>query len=257
MQDTPGGPIPASVLQQLSGKGLHVRLLGEFLAEHRFLEDDLPVTIQAWFARTTNGLPEPMHSQIASWFTTRLGGRTTPPRSQARSPLTMRHHLRFALPVLTRLAAAGLNDLTHVTAAALRAHLAACHLTGSDYINTASALRTVFTFLHTHHGAPRNPACHLRVGHHQRPLPLPAGLAPVRDALTSPTPPGPPSPPCWPSTPCACRRSATSPSPTSTSTSTTCPSAPSCSPNPPGPACPPTSPTAPRPGRAPPTRTCS
>jgi len=188
VQDTLGGPVPASVLQQLSGEDRGAGLLREFLTERGFLEDDLPAAIDAWVARTAAALPEPMHSQIAHWFTTRLNGRTQPSRSRPRSPVTMRHHLRFALPVLTRLAAAGINDLAHVSAAALRDHLAACHLTGSDYINTASALRTVFTFLHTHHDAPRNPARHLPVGHHRRPLPLPADLAPIREALTSPDP---------------------------------------------------------------------
>ncbi|MFF8946727.1 hypothetical protein ACF1A5_31615 [Streptomyces sp. NPDC014864] len=188
VQNTPGGPVPAGLLQQLSGKDLGARLLREFLTDYRFLGDDLSATIEAWFARTTAALPEPMHSQIADWFTTRLHGRTEPPRVRARSPITMRQHLNFALPVLTRLAAAGINDLTHVTAMALHHHLAACHLTGSNYINTASALRTVFAFLHTHHDAPRNPAHHLRVGSHHRPLPLPADLAPIREALTSPDP---------------------------------------------------------------------
>ncbi|MGW2836127.1 tyrosine-type recombinase/integrase [Streptomyces sp. NPDC001286] len=188
VQDTPGGPIPASTVQQLSGADRGASLLREFLTDRRFLEDDLPATVDVWFARTTAFLPEPMRSQIAYWFTTRLSGRTQPPRSHPCSPITMRLHLRFALPVLTRLAAAGLHDLTHVTAAALREHLAACHLTGSDYVHTASALRTVFTFLHTHDQAPRNPASHLRVGTHHRPLPLPADLALIRDALTSPDP---------------------------------------------------------------------
>ncbi|MFF3891258.1 hypothetical protein [Streptomyces sp. NPDC001914] len=100
----------------------------------------------------------------------------------------MRHHLQFALPVLTRLAAAGLDDLTHVTAAELRQNLDACRLRGNDYTDTASALRTVFTFLHTHHGAPRNPAVHLRVGTLHRSIPLPADPDPIRAALTSPDP---------------------------------------------------------------------
>lgn len=117
--------MPASLLQQMSGKDLAAGLLREFLTAHHFFVDDLPQTINAWFARTTTSLPEPMSSQLAYWFTTGLHGRTEPPRSLVRSPATMRHHLRAAMPVLTRLAAAGLDDLTHLTAAQLRDHLAA------------------------------------------------------------------------------------------------------------------------------------
>ncbi|MFF2937764.1 hypothetical protein [Streptomyces mirabilis] len=136
----------------------------------------------------TAALPQPMGRQLAHWFTTRLHGWSTPPRSLARSPATMRHHLQFALLVLARLAAVGVSDLTHVSAAQLRQELDACHLVGNDYTDTASALRTVFTFLHTHHGAPGNPAVHLRVRTLHRGIPLPADLDPIREALTSPDP---------------------------------------------------------------------
>ncbi|MEU8717922.1 hypothetical protein [Streptomyces sp. NPDC048663] len=188
VQDTPGGPVPASVVQELTGSGLAARLLHEFLAAHGFLDDDRPRPVDAWFARTTACLPETMTGQLAQWFTVRLHGRTTVPRSLARSPATLRHHLSFALPVLARLAAAGHDDLTGVTPASLRRELAACRLTGSDYVHTASALRAVFGFLHTHQLAARNPAVHLRVGTRRQNIPLPADTAPLREALTSPDP---------------------------------------------------------------------
>ncbi|MFF8883315.1 hypothetical protein [Streptomyces flaveolus] len=188
VQDTPGGPVPASVVQELTGTGLAARLLHEFLAAHGFLDDDRPQTIDTWFTRTTAHLPEPMTSQLAHWFTVRLNGATTPPRSLARSPVTLRLHLRHALPVLTRLAAAGLGDLTDIPPARLREELAACQLSGNDYANTASALRAVFGFLHTHRYAASNPAVHLRVGTFHRTIPLPADTAPLREALTSPDP---------------------------------------------------------------------
>ncbi|MFE4703316.1 hypothetical protein ACFRIC_40270 [Streptomyces sp. NPDC056738] len=79
-----------------------------------------------------------------------------------------------------------MDDLTHVSAVRLRQNLDACRLRGNDYTDTASALRTVFTFLHTHHGAPGNPAVHLRVGTLNRGIPLPADPGPIREALTSP-----------------------------------------------------------------------
>ncbi|MFE2610681.1 hypothetical protein ACFXDI_46945 [Streptomyces mirabilis] len=115
----------------------------------------------------TAALPQPMGRQLAHWFTTRLHGRSTPPRSLARSPATMRHHLQFALPVLARLAAVGVSDLTHVSAAQLRQELDACHLVGNDYTDTASALRTAHPPRRTEqprrpparpHPPPRHPA---------------------------------------------------------------------------------------------------
>ncbi|MFG3552496.1 hypothetical protein [Streptomyces sp. NPDC047725] len=188
VQDTPGGPVPASTVHELTGTGLAARLLHEFLTAHGFLDDDRPQTIETWLARTIAHLPEPMTSQLTHWFTTRLNGQTTPPRSLARSPVTLRLHLRYALPVLTRLAAAGLSDLTDIPPARLREELAACQLSGNDYTNTASALRAVFGFLHTHHLAASNPAVHLRVGTLHRTIPLPTDTAPLREALTSPDP---------------------------------------------------------------------
>ncbi|GGY15915.1 hypothetical protein [Streptomyces anandii] len=62
-----------------------------------------------------------MTGQLAHWFTVRLHGETTPPRSLARSLVTLRLHLRYALPIVTRLAAAGLSSLTDIPPARLRA----------------------------------------------------------------------------------------------------------------------------------------
>ncbi|MER6160319.1 hypothetical protein ABT147_33000 [Streptomyces sp. NPDC001868] len=188
LQDTPGAPVPASLIHQLTGIGLPARLLHEFLAAHHFDEDDRTPAIDAWFARTTALLPEPMTGQLLHWMTIRLHGSLQPPRSLPRSPKTVRHQLHFALPVLTRLADAGTHDLTDVTPAQLRDHLAACRLTGTDRVHTASGLRAVFTALHAHRIIRCNPAVHLRVGTAPQTIPLPADTAPIRQALTSPKP---------------------------------------------------------------------
>ncbi|MER6789877.1 hypothetical protein ABT330_35640 [Streptomyces sp. NPDC000658] len=188
VQDTPGAPVPATVIDQLTQLGLPARLLHEFLTAHRYVEDDRTPAIDALFTRLTTGLPEPMTRQLARWMSLRLTGSPTPPRSRPRSPITVRHQLRFALPVLTRLAAAGTRDLADITPSQLREHLTACRLTGTNYAHTASGLIAVFTLLHAHRIIRSNPALHLRVGTTTRTIPLPADIAPIRQALTDPDP---------------------------------------------------------------------
>ncbi|MEV6653883.1 hypothetical protein [Streptomyces sp. NPDC051219] len=188
VQDTPGSAVPVSLIDQLTGLGLPARLLHEFLAAHHFAEDDRTQTIDAWFARITARLPEPMTGQLAHWLTVRLNGHARPPRSRPRSAVTVRHQLHFALPVLTRLADAGTRDLTDVTPVQLRIQLTACRLTGTDYAHTASGLRAVFTTLAAHRIIASNPAVHLRVGTPSKTIPLPADTAPIRQALTGPDP---------------------------------------------------------------------
>ncbi|MGW0998955.1 hypothetical protein ACWD5V_37930 [Streptomyces sp. NPDC002523] len=162
VQDTPGAPVPASLTHQLTQIGLPARLLSEFLTAQHFADDDRVPATEAFFARTTAHLPEPMTGQLAHWFTVRLHGHTEPPRSQPRSPIIVRHQLLFSVPVFTRLAAAGTHDLANVSAAQLREHLAACRLTGTDYTHTASGLRSVFTTLHAHRITTTNPAAGLQ-----------------------------------------------------------------------------------------------
>ncbi|MEH0516724.1 hypothetical protein QBC31_39525 [Streptomyces sp. B21-079] len=188
VQDTPGAPVPATLIDELTGIGLPARLLHEFLAAHHFAEDNRVPAVDAWFARATAGLPEPMAGQLAHWTTVRLHGHPHPPRSRPRSAVTVHHQLHFALPVLARLADAGIRDLTGVTPGQLREHLAACRLTGADHTHTASGLRAVFTLLHAHRIIGRNPAVHLRVGTPAQTIPLPADTAPIRQALTDPNP---------------------------------------------------------------------
>ncbi|WP_306945432.1 hypothetical protein [Streptomyces sp. B4I13] len=81
MQDTPGAPIPATLIDQLTRIGLPARLLHEFLDAHHFLEDDRTPAIDAWFARATAHLPGLMAGQLAHWMTVRLHGHSEPPRS--------------------------------------------------------------------------------------------------------------------------------------------------------------------------------
>ncbi|MCX4993772.1 hypothetical protein [Streptomyces sp. NBC_00568] len=189
VQDTPGAPVPVTLIDQLAATDVPTRLLQEFLTARGFTEDDRTPAIDAWFTRNTAHLPEPMAGQLAHWLALRLhGNNSRPPRSRPRSAITVRHQLLFALPVLTRLADSGIRDLADVTAGQLRTRLAACRLTGSDHTHTASGLRAVFTALAAQRIIASNPAVHLRVGTPAPTIPLPADLAPIRQALTSPDP---------------------------------------------------------------------
>ncbi|MEV6020358.1 hypothetical protein [Streptomyces sp. NPDC051997] len=188
LQDTPGAPVPTTLIHQLTPLGLPARLIEEFLRVRGFTEDDHTLAVDAWFARTTAHLPDPMSGQLALWFTVRLHGHPRPPRSRPRSAITVRHQLLFALPVLTRLAGAGTHNLADVEAAHLDTHLAACGLTGTPYSHTAAGLRSLFATLHAHRVIPSNPAVGLRVRTPARTIPLPADVLPIREALTSPDP---------------------------------------------------------------------
>ena len=79
-------------------------------------------------ARTTAHLPPAMAGQLAARLDARI--RTPAASTPACSPITLRHQLRFAQPVLARLADAGVNALADVTPLLLHRHLTACHLIG-------------------------------------------------------------------------------------------------------------------------------
>ncbi|MGW6793847.1 hypothetical protein [Streptomyces chartreusis] len=184
MQDTPGAPVPASLTRQLTRLNLPARLLHEFLTAHHFAEDDRVSALEAWSARITAHLPQPMAGQLAARLDARTG--RTAASARACSPITVRHHLHFALPVLTRLAAAGINDLADVTPDLLGYHLTACHPTGSAYTHAASGLRSVFSTLKAHRIIDADPTTRLRVGTAARTVPLPADVALIRQDLNSP-----------------------------------------------------------------------
>ncbi|MGW6159648.1 hypothetical protein ACWFRM_42155 [Streptomyces sp. NPDC055144] len=149
---------------------------------------DRSPAVDAWFTRTTAQLPRPMTDQLRHWLTIRLHGHHQHPRTQARSQNTARPNLHFALPVLTRIAAAGTHDLADVTAPQLAQHLAAARLTGSNYTHTAGGLRAIFRTLKAHQLTPRDPAVHLRVGTPTATIPLLADLTLIREDLTGPAP---------------------------------------------------------------------
>jgi hypothetical protein len=188
LQDTPGAPLPASLIYQLGSIDLPTRPLHDFLAAHHLAVDDRTPAVDAWFTRTTAQLPRPMTDQLRHWLTIRLHGHHQHPRTQARSQNTARHNLHFALPVLTRIAAAGTHDLADVTAPQLAQHLSAARLTGSDYTHTAAGLRAIFRTLKAHQLTPRDPAVHLRVGTPTATIPLLADLTLIREDLTGPDP---------------------------------------------------------------------
>ncbi|MFF7205358.1 hypothetical protein [Streptomyces sp. NPDC008141] len=185
VQDTPGAPIKATWIEQLAQFRLPTRLLHEFLTAHSFIEDDRTPAIESFFARITDGLPEPMTGQLATWMSLRL----KPSRSRPRTTDTVRHQLRHAMTVLAPLAAAGVHDLADITPLQLRACLGAARLTGTELCHTVSAVRIVFTVLHAHGVLDRNPAMKLRGGSPAYTIPLPAAdLAPIRQSLASPEP---------------------------------------------------------------------
>ncbi|MGZ3103563.1 hypothetical protein [Streptomyces sp. H72] len=101
LQEPPGARVPASLIGRLTDIDLPASRVHAFLAAHDFTEDDRTPAIDLWFTRVTAHLPPPVITQLAHWLHVRVRGHTSPPRSLPRSPVTVRHQLHFALPVLT------------------------------------------------------------------------------------------------------------------------------------------------------------
>lgn len=185
LQDTPGAPIKASDTAVLTQLRLAAGPVREVLAEAGLLDDDRVPAIHAWFTRTTAGLPEPMASELRTWFEVMTNGSTSPPRSRPRHPRTIEQKLRWALPALRAWAGAGHTSLREITREQV---LAALPGSGTVRATTGQGLRSVFTVLKTHKVTFTNPAARIPTGRAEVRQPLPASLAPLREALHSSDP---------------------------------------------------------------------
>lgn len=185
LQDTPGAPIPTTLLYQLPTVDLPARILHEFLDQYGLVEDDRTPAVDQWFAARITGLPAPMTDELHRWFDIRWHGHDHHPRSLPRSQNTVRHNLRFALPVLRQLALNGTQSLREVTRAEI---LPLLPPSGTNRVHTVTGLRTLFRTLKTHQVIFRDPTIHIRVGTPEQTTPLAAALQTVRDGLQSADP---------------------------------------------------------------------
>jgi len=185
IQDTPGAPIPASEVTRLDQLGLAVQPVLDVLTTAGMLNDDRPPSIDAWFARQIDGLPEPMLSEVLVWFDALSNGTATPPRLLPRSPKTARLRVRTAMPVLRAWAAAGHGSLREITPDHIRETLPP---EGSARSLIGQALRSLLRVLKERKIVFTDPTARIRTGKPETRDPLPMDLTILRQALTSTDP---------------------------------------------------------------------
>ena len=178
-------PVRASEVHQLTEYGLRVRLAMAVLIEADLLLDDRPSTLDAWFMRQLNGLPEPMASELRTWFEVLHHGSAIPPRSHPRSAGTIKTRTLWAMPTLRAWATDGHRSLREITRSDILAVLPA---EGTPRATLGAALRSIFTTLKGHRLLFVNPTARIRVGNLERRSPMPVDTTAIRAAFDSDDP---------------------------------------------------------------------
>jgi hypothetical protein len=185
LQDTPGAPIPTSLINQLPSIHLPARLIREFLDGYDLVEDDSTPAVEIWFDTQMAGLPEAMIDELQLWWTVLRDGNTAVPRSRPRVRTTAQIKLRWALPVLRDWADRGVRSLRQIGRDDVLAVLPA---SGNDRYTLGAGLRSIFKVLKAHKVVFIDPTAKLRLGAPESRQPLPADLALMQEGLTSPDP---------------------------------------------------------------------
>jgi hypothetical protein len=182
LQDTPGALIKhseAALLNQLPAGTVQPVL--EVLESIGMLEDDREPPLQEWFIRRTEGLAEPMTTEVGLWFQILRDGSATPPRRRPRQTGTVRTHISAVLPALQAWTRAGHRSLREITPEDIR-NLALPEDPGLRRLEL-SALRGLFATLKAHQVVFSNPTARLSTGPVTTKIPLPLDLDVLRQAL--------------------------------------------------------------------------
>lgn len=186
-QHTPGAAITVSQITALA-RGLGhrgARSICEVLAAAGMLTDDRPPPLHHWFTSRSQGLPEPMLSELSRWLDIMRDGSTSPPRRRPRNPRGIYTQLAGIVPAAHLWAAAGHTSLRTITIDDLHAVLPQ---DPSGRVLTIRGLRSLFRILKEHRITFTNPAARLRAPTQQPIQPLPINIDPVREALDSDNP---------------------------------------------------------------------
>ncbi len=178
-------PVKATAVASLTDLGLRPRNVLAVLAANGFLEEDRPASIDTWFTRQTQGLPEPMSRELRTWFTILRQGHVTPPRSRPRHNGTIKTRTLWALPTLRAWADQGHQSLREISRADV---LLILPFDGTARATLGAALRSIFSTLKRHNVLFTNPMARLRVGNVERRIPMPLNQSTLRDAFHSPDP---------------------------------------------------------------------
>ncbi len=180
-QDTPGAPITATQVKDLTGRHLPVESTLEVLRAAGMLEDDRLCPVRAYFLTRAAGLPEPMGEQLRLWLDIMIDGSTRPPRRLPRHPATVHHHVRFVTRTAHLWAEAGYTSLSEVTQADVRAAIAA----SDDVVNLTAALHGLFAVLKGRRKLFADPTKGISTGSTRQTVPMPLDTAVIREALDS------------------------------------------------------------------------
>jgi site-specific recombinase XerD len=142
-QDTPGAPIAASTVMELSSIRHPVRPVLDVLDAAGLLADDRVPAVVAWASKQTAGLPEQMRRELTVWLEVMRAGSSTPPRIRPRADATIKILLGFALPTL-RAWARTHASLREIGRDDVRAALPA---SGTSRSTTLQGLRSIFRVL--------------------------------------------------------------------------------------------------------------
>lgn len=180
LQETPGGPIPATEVLALRRLGYHsVPAVLAVLEENGLLDDDREPPIFAWFRLQVADLPEGIRHELTVWFDIMRNGSSTPPRRLPRADTTITTQLRTALPVVRHWATTHAS-LREVTRDEVKAVLPA---TGSQRGLTLGSLRSIFRVLKGRQLVFTNPTTHMHARAPIPPIPDPIDLIALREAI--------------------------------------------------------------------------
>lgn len=185
LQDTPGGKIRATDVQQLPAYGGNITSTLDVLAEAGLLIDDRVSYVARFFADKTANLPEPMKQQLEVWLDVMLNGSSTPPRQRPRDKETVRIHIMGITPIISAWAAVGHQSLAEITVEHVRAALPA---TGSRRNWAEFGLRSLFKVLKGRKLIFADPTRGMRVTPVNSSIPLPLDTEVIRAELNSPKP---------------------------------------------------------------------
>ncbi len=181
IQDTAGAPVQVTAINQLTEIGISTRPVRDVLERIGMVEDDRTPTVDMWFERSIDTLPEPMRDELRIWWDVIRHGSTRAPRRHPRSPKTARSQLSFVLPTLRGWAQTH-ESLREISRADV---LAVLPVSGSARSTTLQGLRSVFAVLKGRKLTFCNPTAHIRGPRLSKAAPPAIDLPFLRTALDS------------------------------------------------------------------------
>ncbi|MEU6370303.1 hypothetical protein ABZ876_32425 [Streptomyces sp. NPDC046931] len=181
----PGAALTADDVAVLMEVNLPHGHVSAILERAGLLHNDRLPTVIAWAEQQITALPPVMADEVRAWLAIMHEGSDVPPRRRPRSETTIRLHLRWALPALTRWAADGKTSLREITPADVRSALPP---TGANRTRMGQGLRSLYRVLKAQRLVFTDPAGQVRTGFPDPTIPMPLRVEHIRAALDSADP---------------------------------------------------------------------